>query len=281
MHLVLALDQGFEALASVALTSFLLHHSFESVVVVAPEGHSMERLSALTTAFHLPLRLQPIPERSALSELPDEVRPYFFCIEALQQDQPGRYLYVDADTLCVRELSALEALPLDDATPLAACSHGRPMHDRALSLALESPFHYFNAGVMLFDAVALANQLTPSGVVDYFLRHRALCRFREQCALNGLLRGQVRYLPGQYNLLSWMRERQAQGRWQNVSANPMAYCLSDVREQMAIVHLSAGALPHQLDPSRHERMDHYWLLLEQAMDQPERAPQLPRYAERW
>ena len=34
MHLVLALDQGFEALASVALTSFLLHHSFESLVVV-------------------------------------------------------------------------------------------------------------------------------------------------------------------------------------------------------------------------------------------------------
>ena len=59
MHLVLALDQGFEALASVALTSFLLHHSFESVVVVAPEGHSMERLSAFTTAFHLSLRLHP------------------------------------------------------------------------------------------------------------------------------------------------------------------------------------------------------------------------------
>ena len=78
-----------------------------------------------------------------------------------------------------------------------------------------------------------------------------------------------------------MRERQAQGRWQNVSANPMAYCLSDVREQMAIVHLSAGALPHLLEPSRHERMDHYWLLLEQAMDQPERAPQLPCYVERW
>ena len=137
MHLVLALDQGFEALASVALTSFLLHHSFESVVVVAPEGHPMERLIALASAFHLPLRLHPIPERSALSELPDEVRPYFFCIEALQQDQPGRYLYVDADTLCVHELSALEALPLDDATPLAASSHGRPMHDRSLSLALE------------------------------------------------------------------------------------------------------------------------------------------------
>ena len=111
---------------------------------------------------------------------------------------------------------------------------------------------------MLFDAVALANQLTPSGVVDYFLRHRALCRFREQCALNGLLRGRVRYLPGQYNLLSWMRERQAQGRWQNVSANPMAYCLSDVREQMAIVLSPPGHFRIKLEPSRHERMDHYW-----------------------
>ena len=281
MHLVLALDQGFETLASVALTSFLLHHSFESVVVVAPEGHPMERLSALAAAFHVPLRLQPIPADSALSSLPPAVRPYFFCIEALKQDTPGRYLYVDADTLCVNELSALEDLPLDDVHPLAACSHGRPMPDRSLVLALESPYHYFNAGVLLFDSAALAKQLSPVAVVDYFLRHRALCRFREQCALNGILRGKVRYLPGQYNLLSWMRERQDQGRWHNLAANPMAYCLTNVREQMAIVHLSAGALPTQVEESRREPMDCYWLLLEKAMDQPEQAPNLPRYAERW
>ena len=281
MHLVLALDQGFEALASVALTSFLLHHSFETVVLVAPEGHPMERLSALAAAFHVPLRLQPIPSDSALQLLPQAVRPYFFCIEALRQDKPGRYLYVDADTLCVNELSALEDLPLDDLHPMAACSHGRPMPDRSLVLALESPYHYFNAGVLLFDSAALAKQLTPASVVDYFLRHRALCRFREQCALNGILRGKVRYLPGQYNLLSWMRERQDQGRWHNLAANPMAYCLTDVHEQMAIVHLSAGALPTQVKESRRERMDRYWLLLEMAMDQPEQASSLPRYAERW
>ena len=106
------------------------------------------------------------------------LQPYFFCIEALLQ-RPGRYLYVDADTLCVSELSALEDLPLDVAS--VACSHGRPMHDRALVLGLESPFHYFNAGVMLFDASALASRITPAAVVD-FTKHRALCRFREQCS---------------------------------------------------------------------------------------------------
>ena len=278
MHLLLALDRGFEALGSVALTSYLLHHRFESVVLVTPPAQRLLQLEAVAAGFGIPLAWQPIDPEAALHRLEPALQPYFFCIEALQQ-QPGRYLYVDADTLCVSELSALEDLPLDALHPLAACSHGRPMADRSLVLGLESPFHYFNAGVMLFDSSALASQITPMGVVDYYLKHRALCRFREQCSLNGLLRGQVQFLPGQYNLLSWMRERQAQGRWQNVDANPMAYCLPDVRERMAIVHLSAGALPTRVEPSCHERVDRYWLYLQQALQQGQVLAQLLRFAD--
>ena len=264
MHLLLALDRGFEALGSVALTSYLLHHRFESVVLVTPPDQRLLQLEAVSAGFGVPLVWQPIGSEAALHRLEPALQPYFFCIEALQQ-QPGRYLYVDADTLCVSELSALEDLPLDALHPLAACSHGRPMPDRSLVLGLESPFHYFNAGVMLFDASALVSRITSAAVVDYYLKHRSLCRFREQCSLNGLLRGQVQYLPGQYNLLSWMRERQAKGRWHDVAANSMAYCLPDVREKMAIVHFSAGALPIQVDESRYERVDLYWLYLQQTL----------------
>ena len=278
MHLLLALDRGFEALGSVALTSYLLHHRFESVVLVTPQDQRLVQLEAVAAEFRVPLVWQPIGSEAALHRLEPALQPYFFCIEALRQ-QPGRYLYVDADTLCVSELSALEDLPLDALHPLAACSHGRPMPDRSLVLGLESPFHYFNAGVMLFDASALASCITPVDVVDYYLKHRALCRFREQCSLNGLLRGQIQFLPGQYNLLSWMRERQAQGRWHNVHANPMAYCLPDVRERMAIVHLSAGALPMRVEESRHERVDRYWLHLEQALCQEQPLTQLARFAD--
>ena len=279
MHLLLALDRGFEALAAVALTSYLLHQRFESVVLVTPADQRLVQLEAVAAAFGVPLVWQPIGPQAALHRLDPAIQPYFFCIEALQQNQPGRYLYVDADTLCVSDLSALEDLPLDPERPLAACSHGRPMHDRSLVLGLESAYHYFNAGVMLFDASALASRISPASVVDYYLRHRSLCRFREQCALNGLLRGQVQFLPGQYNLLSWMRERQAQGRWHNLAANPMAYCLPDVRERMAIVHLSAGALPAQVEPSRHEGMDRYWLYLEQALNKGQPLAQLSRFAD--
>ena len=279
MHLLLALDRGFEALGSVALTSYLLHHRFDSVVLVTPAGQRLLQLEAVAAAFGVRLVWHPIGPDAALHRLEPAIQPYFFCIEALQQSQPGRYLYVDADTLCVSELSALEDLPLDASRPLAACSHGRPMPDRSLVLGLETPYHYFNAGVMLFDASALARRISPESVVDYYSQHRALCRFREQCALNGLLRGQVQFLPGQYNVLSWMRERQAQGRWHNVAANPMAYCLPDVRERMAIVHLSAGALPTQVDPSRHERVDRYWLYLEQARLQGQPLVQLSRFGD--
>ena len=61
----------------------------------------------------------------------------------------------------------------------------------------------------------------------------------------------------------------------------MAYCLPDVRDNAAIVHLSAGALPNRLAADRLERFDHYWLLLQEGIEQPQDAPQLPRYAERW
>lgn len=281
MHLLLALDHGFESLAAVALTSYLLHQPFESVVLVTPAGQRMQVLESVVAAFDLPLVHQPLVVDAALHRLTAEVRPYFFCIEALNQSNPGRYLYVDADTLCVSSLEALAALRLDCETPLAACSHGRPMPDRSLVLGLESPFHYFNAGVLLFDSQALSRWLTPSAVVEYYLQHQALCRFREQCALNAVMQGHVQFLPSQFNLLSWMRERQSQHRWHDVAANSMAYCLSELREKTAIVHLSAGALPHQLPANRHERFDRYWLMLEQELAQPHLVSKLPCYADLW
>ncbi len=265
MHLLLAMDQGFEQLAAVALTSYLLHQRFESVVLVTPEEQRLHRLEAITGGFGTPVVWQPIGSEAALHRLEPALQPYFFCIEALRQSRPGRYLYVDADTLCVRGLSTLEHLPLDAFRPLAACSHGRPMPDRSLVLELETPFHYFNAGVMLFDSSALAELIAPEAVVDFAIYAAALCRFREQCALNALLRGRVQFLPGQFNLLSWMRERMAQNPWHDPAVNAMATCLKDARQDVAIVHLSAGALPNRLPVERLEPVDRYWMYLHQAL----------------
>lgn len=269
LRLLLALDAGFEPLAAVALCSFLLHNRFERVVVVTPAGTPLQILPGIAAQLQTAFQQLTIPGAAACEKIDLQIRPYFYCIEALElvchgplAAEPGRYLYVDADTLCVRNLTELARLPLSFEHPMAACSHGRPMVDRQLLLQLESPYHYFNAGILLFDSGELARHLSSEAVVSYFLANRALCRFREQCALNGLLRGKLQYLPNQYNYLSWMRPRAAAGAWHQLSCNPMAYCLGHVREELAIAHLSAGAIPTRLKPESLEVIDSYWLALE-------------------
>ncbi len=269
LRLLLALDRSFEPLAAVALCSFLAHNRFERVVVVTPNGTHLSDLLTIAGQFQTRLDQIHIPADGACEALEPSVKGYFYCIEAFEAvchgalaHDHGRYLYVDADTLCIRDLTELSHLPLSETRPLAACSHGRPMVDRQLVLELDSPYHYFNAGVLLFDSWQLAAHISSNRVVSYFQENRAICRFREQCALNALLRGKVRFLPNQYNYLSWMRPRVAGGAWHDLSANPMAYCLAYVREELAIAHLSAGAIPSRLAPERLESVDTYWLNLD-------------------
>ena len=267
LRLLLALDAAYEQMAAVAISSFLIHQRFESLWIVMPPGQELTRLQAIAAAFGTPLHVVVIAAESPIWRLLPSVSPYFYCVEAIDQvcrhREPfrGRYLYVDADTLCVAPLDDLANLELDPQKPLAACSHGRPMPDRQLILQLESGYHYFNAGVMLFDADLLAPLFSAEVVVRTYETHQALCRFREQCALNLLLRDRVQYLPNQFNLLSWMRARAGHHQWHDLGANPMAYILPHVREQVVIAHLSAGALPPRLAQDRLEALDHYWLRL--------------------
>lgn len=272
LRLLLALDSDFEPLAAVALGSFLAHNHFERVVVVTPNGTHLNTLPAIAGRFQTALNHITIPTDAACEALDRSVRGYFYCVEALEEvchgslaTDTGRYLYVDSDTLCVRELTELAELPLSETQPLAACSHGRPMVDRQLILELDSPYHYFNAGVLLFDSWRLAAHISSNSIVSYFQANRAICRFREQCALNAMLRGKVRYLPNQYNYLSWMRPRNAGGMWHHTNANPMAYCLNHVREELAIAHLSAGGIPDRMESDRHETIDSYWMTLHSAL----------------
>ena len=109
MHLLLALDRGFESLGSVALTSYLLHHRFESVVLVTPPEQRLLQLEAVAAGFGVPLVWQPIGSE-LLCIGSSQASAIFLLHRSAAAALPGRYLYVDADTLCVSE-SALEVCP--------------------------------------------------------------------------------------------------------------------------------------------------------------------------
>jgi lipopolysaccharide biosynthesis glycosyltransferase len=260
LSLVLAIDSGFEELAAVALCSTLVHNALKQVVVVTPEGCQLLRLPEIARTFETKLTQIHVRKNSPIWQLSPDVAPYFYCVEALELcDAPGRYLYLDADTLCVASLAPLERLRLTSELPLGACSHGRPMADRQLVLRLDSAYHYFNAGVILFESAHLQSIFSCRDAVDYFIENEALCRFREQCAMNSILRGKVQYLPLQYNYLSWMRERRSDHAWHDPTVNVMAGCMEDARNNLAVVHLSAGALPTRVPAERLEPVDKYWL----------------------
>jgi len=264
LSLVIALDSKFETIASVCLASFLTHNDVKRVCLFTPSGTHPAILLNICKLFNVPCDHITLSADGPLSNLDESVRPYFYCVEAiyfLSRHYTGRFIYLDSDTLCCRPIPELTYFSLDLKLPIAACTHGRPMHDRCLLLDLPTPYHYFNAGVLLFDCQFLANFLDLSNVVKYFIANSAICRFREQCALNYMLKNSVRFLPNQYNYLSWMRSRCAHSRWHQLDINPYAYCLPDVRRNLAIVHFSNGHIPLDLANQQYEHIDRYWLML--------------------
>ncbi|QNI69373.1 glycosyltransferase [Cyanobium sp. NS01] len=278
LTLVFSIDSGYEELAAIALCSVLLHNKIARVMVVTPKDCLLSRLPEIASSFSSELEQVHIRDNSPLHSLPPSVRPYFYCVEALELAPiPGRYLCIDADTLCVSNMTALEQLPLTADKPIASCSHGRPMPDRQLILDLKSSYHYFNAGVMLFDAEHLRACISCKEIVDFYQANPALCRFREQCALNALLKNRVQYLPLQYNYLSWMRERNATHTWHDQAANPMVNSLADARRNLVIAHLSAGALPDRLPNERLEPIDTYWLAIHKHLNIGKSPRDLPTY----
>ena len=281
LSLLYALDGGFEELALVSMASFLTHFRFCKVYCATPSGYDASRLASLCQQLGHAFVPLPIPGSHVIAALPPVVQPYFYCIAAIDliPADAGSVLYADADTLCVASLQALVDLRLSGDQPLAACSHGRPMLDRQLALGLASPFHYFNAGLLLFDPATYPQHACASAVVDYYLQHEVLCRFREQCALNALLKDRVAFLPSSYNYLSWMRPRLADHIWQNPLHNAFATQLEHIRSSVTIAHLSAWALPSCMAADRLEPLDRYWLALRKQLNGGLGAEPLPTFVD--
>ena len=259
LSLLYAIDSSFEDLACVSLASFLVHNRFHSVYCITPQ-HFPEKFRSICLQANVALEVLHIPSNHPIYQLPDSVSPYFYCVAGfdLLSNVENNVLYVDADTLCTETIDELSSFIFADQIYLAACSHGRPMIDRQLALGLQSPYHYFNAGVFLFNPSRLPASTTPASLVHYYQRNTSLCRFREQCSLNAQFRHNVAFLPSNYNYLSWMRPRLSDHVWHNPLHNPFSTNLEYIRATLKIAHFSAKALPLSIPTSMYELIDFYW-----------------------
>lgn len=115
----------------------------------------------------------------------------------------GRCLYVDVDTLCLGDLQSLKDMSFREHEVIGACSVMRPMKENALLLNLDDEHKYFNAGVLLFDAEKIRDIMGGQVVQNMLKENRDIYFYADQCLLNHLLKGRIKWLDKRYNTLSW------------------------------------------------------------------------------
>lgn len=103
-----------------------------------------------------------------------------------------RLLYLDADTLCLRNLAKLWDAPLDDIHTIAAVRDEKRLGDCGRN--------YFNAGVLFIDVDAWHVLEVSDKAVD-LLNSGHRYRYLDQDVLNIIYNGQVVWLPNVCNQL--------------------------------------------------------------------------------
>lgn len=172
-----------------------------------------------------------------------QYHPSWFNILEIFADQSagGRHLYVDVDTLCVGSLAQLVAIGLPKGH-IGACSVMRPMPENAFLLDLKDEYSYFNSGVILYDAENVRDDFDCHSIAHALHNFSDIYFYGDQCLLNHMFRGRVRWLDKKFNTLSWMMAHQG--------ANPAnAITLSDsftperIRNDARILHFAGRNKP--------------------------------------
>lgn len=188
-----------------AVPSFSVFSDALTEADLAPVRRSLDRLGK---AYALELRSVDASRFSAYPNLNGSHATYFRLLlaEALEE---RRFLYLDADTLCLTDLSELFSLNLGGApvgwvseAPLESCT------DRGLVSLLGAPSgaRYHNAGVLLIEREAWIKGRVSERALEFLASKPA--RYHDQTALNYLLWADGYELPERFNCIANMR-----GNW--------------------------------------------------------------------
>ena len=98
-----------------------------------------------------------------------------------------RILYIDPDTLILRDISALYHLPFGD-NFFAGCTHMNSFTNfvQTARLGMSPKSAYINAGILLINLRALRAFFSPNDVFDFVERHASTLFLADQDVLNAL-----------------------------------------------------------------------------------------------
>ncbi|KQS80522.1 hypothetical protein ASG25_02690 [Rhizobium sp. Leaf384] len=113
-------------------------------------------------------------------------------------ERHSRIVYLDADTLVLRDMSHLFTVPLGDHLIAGVQARGQTsLRDMNRRLVRSDEEFYFNAGVLVIDAVAWRNEKASDRC--FALLHSGQFSFLDQDVLNLLVSGRALQLGWQWN----------------------------------------------------------------------------------
>jgi lipopolysaccharide biosynthesis glycosyltransferase len=171
-----------------------------------------------------------------------------------------RVVYLDGDTLVVSSLEPLWNLPLEGA-PVAAVANvtERAMYPHVLSLGLDDPNAYFNAGVLVVDLTRWRDEGASEALVSFVSSRAEGLPWFDQDAMNAVFAGRWKALHPRWNTMNsfWT--------WDELAADLFgADVVGEARADPAILHFEGPSLCkpwHYL--CEHPWRDRYRALLRQ------------------
>jgi lipopolysaccharide biosynthesis glycosyltransferase len=225
VHIALAFDVHYAEYAQVTVESVLDVHPrpdrltfwlLTTPDVVRERGAVLRRQVAGRAGMHLlkaghEVHALPRSERPELAHLTAAMYLRLF-LPSMLSPAVERFLYLDADTMCVGDLSPLWDLPMSGA-PVAAVRDGfaKTLSDfdgpPPGADGLDPGAPYFNSGVLLVDVARWRAMRISEQCFDYLARHRGRLRFPDQDALNIAAYGNWLRLGREWNhMKSWRLE---------------------------------------------------------------------------
>lgn len=207
IHLGIAFDQNYLSPFYALVTSILKHNGDGNIVIHAiatgVPANEMDAIKFFVESMGAKISFYSINESQVagfvLNSNWTQAVYYRLLFPFLVSGFVSRLLYIDTDTLVLNDLSAFFNTNLGG-YPVGAV-YDNHVKKQPL-IGIEEEGRYFNSGVLLIDLPKWKQQQISEKAFEYLEQYPERIQFVDQCALNAVLIGNWKQLPGKYNCMT-------------------------------------------------------------------------------
>ncbi|WP_295712920.1 glycosyltransferase family 8 protein [uncultured Mitsuokella sp.] len=208
LHICYNVNDAYIPIMGVSIISVLENNKGKNIIFhIFTDGYSDENAKKLEdiakkwqcTCVLYQLNMEPFHDFHIKVERFSRITYARLYMSKVIKDYASRYIYLDADTMCVAPLDKLWQMDLHSAAMGAVSERASAVDYRAGYLHLKNG-KYFNDGVMLVDVLEWEKQHITEKAFSYQCEPRKRFLGQSQDVLNLVFDGKNYFLPADYNV---------------------------------------------------------------------------------